>query len=113
MHIPLEPVGPVHVDIHAIWRPVSHTEVASLLDQMASKAGSRIRNIINRIPTGAITNPNTNEKIKLSIATEVRTENSHWVRPEEVAQGQADALWKVIDHNKEQLKPGTVEISQM
>ena len=79
---------------------------------MASKAGSRIRNIINRIPTGAITNPNTNEKIKLSIATEVRNENSHWIRPEEIAQGQADALWKVIDHNKDQLKPGTVEISQ-
>lgn len=78
---------------------------------MASKAGSRIRNIINRIPTGAITNPNTN-KIKLSIATEVRNENSHWIRPEEIAQGQADALWKVIDHNKEQPKPGTVETSQ-
>lgn len=79
---------------------------------MASKAGSRIRNIINRIPTGAITNPNTNEKIKLSIATQVRTENSDWIRPEEIAKGQADALWKVIDHNKDKLKPGTVEISQ-
>ena len=79
---------------------------------MASKAGSRIGNIIKRIPTGAITNPNTNENIKFSIALEVETKNSHWVRPEEVAQGQADALWKVIDHNKDQLKPGTVEISQ-
>lgn len=79
---------------------------------MASKAGSRIRKIIKRIPTGAITNPNTDEQVKLSIATEVRTENSHWVRPEEVAKGQADALWKVIGYNKDQLKPGTVEISQ-
>ena len=79
---------------------------------MASQAGSRIRNIIKRILTGAINNPNTNEQIKLSIAIEVRTEDSHWVRPEEIAKGQADALWKVIDHNKDQLKPGTVEISQ-
>ena len=79
---------------------------------MASKAGSRIRNIIKRIPAGAITNPNTNEQIKLSIATEVRTENSHWVRPEEVAKGQTDALWNIINHNRDQLKPGTVEISQ-
>ena len=32
--------------------------------------------------------------------------------PEEIAEDQADALWKVIDYNKDQLKPGTVEISQ-
>jgi hypothetical protein len=79
---------------------------------MASKAGSRMRNIINRIPTGAYTHPNTNEKIKLSIAIKVETKNAHWIRPTEVAKGQADALWNVIDHNKDRLKPGTVEISQ-
>jgi hypothetical protein len=79
---------------------------------MASKAGSRMRNILNRIPAGAITNPKTNEKVELSIAKEVQTKNSRWIRPEEIAQGQMDALKNVIEYNQDQIKPGTIEISQ-
>lgn len=79
---------------------------------MATKAGSRMRNILNRIPAGAIINPKTNEKIDLSIATKVQTENFDWIRPEEIAQGQMDALKSVIEYNKDQIKPGTIEISQ-
>ena len=74
-----------------------------------------MRNIIQRIPTGAINNLKTNENIKLSVATEVEpkgTKDTNWVRPSDVAKAQGPELHKVIDYNKNQLKPGTVEISQ-
>jgi hypothetical protein len=77
---------------------------------MSSKAGLRMRNILERIPTGHITH--NNEKIKLSIATKVDTKSGPWTRPDPVVDEQAATLWHVIDQNKAQLRNGTIEISQ-
>jgi hypothetical protein len=77
---------------------------------MSSKAGQRMRNILERIPTGHIMH--NNEKIKLSIATKVNTNSGPWTRPDVVADEQAATLWHVIDQNKGQLRDGTIEVSQ-
>jgi hypothetical protein len=66
--------------------------------------GSRIRHILNKIPTGSIMVGDR------EIATSIRTQNEHWKRLDVVLEPQKALLHKTLMYNAHMINPRTGEI---